>query len=396
MRHISAKAAAVHESSTLAVSDLANRLRAEGKDVINFGTGEPDFDTPENIKEAAIRAIRDGKTKYTAASGLPALKQAICGRLEADLGVRYQPGEIIVASGAKHSIYIALCCMLNPGDEVIIPAPYWVTYSEAVSMAGGTPVILQTSETQGFLLQPEALEAAITPRTTALILNNPSNPTGMFYNAEQLAALCQVCVKHDIWIMSDEIYYRLLYDGLRFTSAAALGEEIKARTILVNGVSKSYAMTGWRIGYTACDSKLAKAMSNFLSHSTSAPSTISQYAAIEALSGPQDSVEAMRKVFEERRDYMADRINSLPGVRCLKPHGAFYIMMNIEDLAGRKLGGQVIQNGNDFAMAFLSAENVALVPCAGFGAPQYLRWTYAASMEDIRRGLDRLERFLKD
>ena len=396
MRHISAKAAAVHESSTLAVSDLANRLRAEGKDVINFGTGEPDFDTPENIKEAAIRAIRDGKTKYTAASGLPALKQAICGRLEADLGVSYQPGEIIVASGAKHSIYIALCCMLNPGDEVIIPAPYWVTYSEAVSMAGGTPVILQTSETQGFLLQPEALEAAITPRTTALILNNPSNPTGMFYNAEQLAALCQVCVKHDIWIMSDDIYYRLLYDGLRFTSAAALGEEIKARTILVNGVSKSYAMTGWRIGYTACDSKLAKAMSNFLSHSTSAPSTISQYAAIEALSGPQDSVEAMRKVFEERRDYMADRINSLPGVRCLKPHGAFYIMMNIEDLAGRKLGGQVIQNGNDFAMAFLSAENVALVPCAGFGAPQYLRWTYAASMEDIRRGLDRLERFLKD
>ena len=395
MRHISAKAAAVHASSTLAVSDLANRLRAEGKDVINFGTGEPDFDTPENIKEAAIRAIRDGKTKYTAASGLPALKQAICGRLEADLGVSYQPGEIIVASGAKHSIYIALCCMLNPGDEVIIPAPYWVTYSEAVSMAGGTPVILQTSETQGFLLQPEALEAAITPRTTALILNNPSNPTGMFYNAEQLAALCQVCVKHDIWFMSDEIYYRLLYDGLRFTSAAALGEEIKARTILVNGVSKSYAMTGWRIGYTACDSKLAKAMSNFLSHSTSAPSTISQYAAIEALSGPQDSVEAMRKVFEERRDYMADRINSLPGVRCLKPHGAFYIMMNIEDLVGRKLGGQVIQNGNDFAMAFLSAENVALVPCAGFGAPQYLRWTYAASMENIKEGMDRLEKFLQ-
>ena len=396
MRHISAKAAAVHESSTLAVSDLANRLRAEGKDVINFGTGEPDFDTPENIKEAAIRAIRDGKTKYTAASGLPALKQAICARLEADLGVSYKPGEIIVASGAKHSIYIALCCILNPGDEVIIPAPYWVTYSEAVSMAGGTPVILQTSEAQGFLLQPEALEAAITPRTTALILNNPSNPTGMFYNAEQLAALCQVCVKHDIWIMSDEIYYRLLYDGLRFTSAAALGEEIKARTILVNGVSKSYAMTGWRIGYTACDSKLAKAMSNFLSHSTSAPSTISQYAAIEALSGPQDSVEVMRKVFEERRDYMADRINSLPGVRCLKPHGAFYIMMSVEDLAGQELGGKLIQNGNDFAMSFLSTENVALVPCAGFGAPQYLRWTYAASMEDIRRGLDRLERFLKD
>ena len=340
MRHISAKAAAVHESSTLAVSDLANRLRAQGKDVINFGTGEPDFDTPENIKEAAIRAIRDGKTKYTAASGLPALKEAICGRLEADLGVTYKPGEIVVASGAKHSIYVALCCMLDPGDEVIIPAPYWVTYSEAVSMAGGTPVILRTAEEQDFLLQPEALEAAITPRTTAIILNNPSNPTGMFYSAGQLAALCEICVKHDLWIMSDEIYYRLLYDGLRFTSAAALGEEIKARTILVNGVSKSYAMTGWRIGYTACEGKLAKAMANYLSHSTSAPSTISQYAAIEALGGPQDSVESMRKVFEERRNYMADRINSLPGVRCLKPHGAFYIMMNMEALTGRELGAR--------------------------------------------------------
>ena len=396
MRQISAKAAAIHESSTLAVSDLANRLRAQGKDVINFGTGEPDFDTPENIKEAAIRAIREGKTKYTPASGLPALKEAVCKRLSEDLGVDYEPKNIVVASGAKHSIYVALCCMLDPGDEVIIPAPFWVTYAEAVAMAGGKPVILSTGEEENFLLQPQALEAAITPRTKALILNNPSNPTGMFYTAAQLEALCQVCVKHDLWIMSDEIYYRLLYDGLRFTSAAALGEEIKARTILVNGVSKSYAMTGWRIGYTACEASLAKVMSNFLSHSTSAPSTISQYAAIEALSGPQDSVEAMRKVFEERRDYMADRINSLPGVRCLKPHGAFYIMMNIEDLAGRKLGGQVIQNGNDFAMAFLSAENVALVPCAGFGAPQYLRWTYAASMEDIRRGLDRLERFLKD
>ena len=217
----------------------------------------------------------------------------------------------------------------------------------------------------------------------------------MVYDADRLMKLAQVCLKHDLWIISDEIYYRLLYDGLRFTSTAALGEEIKARTILVNGVSKSYAMTGWRIGYTACEAGLAKAMSNYLSHSTSAPSTISQYAAIEALGGSQESVEAMRKVFEERRNYMADRINSLPGVRCLKPHGAFYIMMNMEALAGQELGGQVIRNGNDFAMAFLSAENVALVPCAGFGAPQYLRWTYAASMENIHRGLDRLERFLK-
>ncbi len=395
MRDISRRAAAVHESSTLAVSDLANRLRAEGKDVINFGTGEPDFDTPDFIKEAAIRAIREGRTKYTPASGLPALKQAVCTRLEADLGVSYEPREIVVASGAKHSIYVALCCLLDPGDEVIIPAPYWVTYSEAVTMAGGVPVVLQTAEKDDFLLGPEALEAAVTPRTKALILNNPSNPTGMVYDADRLMKLAQVCLKHDLWIISDEIYYRLLYDGLRFTSTAALGEEIKERTILVNGVSKSYAMTGWRIGYTASPAKLAKAMSNYLSHSTSAPSTISQYAAIEALTGPQDSVEAMRRTFQERRDYMAGRINTLPGVHCLVPHGAFYVMMNMEELAGRTLGGSVIKDGSDFAMAFLSGENVALVPCAGFGAPMYLRWTYAASMENIRRGLDRLEKFLK-
>jgi aspartate aminotransferase len=377
------------------VSDLANRLRAEGKDVINFGTGEPDFDTPDFIKEAAIRAIREGRTKYTPASGLPALKQAVCTRLEADLGVSYEPREIVVASGAKHSIYVTLCCLLDPGDEVIIPAPYWVTYSEAVTMAGGVPVVLQTAEKDDFLLGPEALEAAVTPRTKALILNNPSNPTGMVYDADRLMKLAQVCLKHDLWIISDEIYYRLLYDGLRFTSTAALGEEIKERTILVNGVSKSYAMTGWRIGYTASPAKLAKAMSNYLSHSTSAPSTISQYAAIEALTGPQDSVEAMRRTFQERRDYMAGRINTLPGVHCLVPHGAFYVMMNMEELAGRTLGGSVIKDGSDFAMAFLSGENVALVPCAGFGAPMYLRWTYAASMENIRRGLDRLEKFLK-
>ncbi len=395
MKSFSRKASAIHESSTLAVSALANKLKAEGKDVINFGTGEPDFDTPENIKEAAIAAIHAGKTKYTPAAGLPALKEAICKRLEADTGVHYEPNEIVVASGAKHSIYIALNCLLDEGDEVIVPAPYWVTYTEAVAMAGGVPVVVKTTPEEGFKLRPEALEAAITPKTKLLILNNPSNPTGMCYGEEELRALCETAVKHDLWIMSDEIYYKLIYDGRRFVSAAALSEEIKAHTILVNGVSKSYAMTGWRIGYTACDAKLSKLMSNYLSHATSAPSTISQWAAIEALTGPQESVEEMRKVFEERRTYMANRINSLPGVKCLLPEGAFYVMMNIDALVGKTLGGKVIQNGSDFAMAFLEKENVALVPCAGFGEPNYLRWTYAASMEDIRRGLDRLERFLK-
>ena len=396
MKAFSKKASAVHESSTLAVSALANKLKAEGKDVINFGTGEPDFDTPENIKAAAIAAINAGKTKYTPASGLPALKSAICKRLEADIGVHYETNEIVIASGAKHSIYVALCALLDDGDEAIVPAPYWVTYTESVAMAGGVPVVIRTTKESGFKLTAEALEAAITEKTKVLILNNPSNPTGMCYSEEELRAICDVCVKHDLWIMSDEIYYKLIYDGRTFTSVAALSDEIKAHTIIVNGVSKSYAMTGWRIGYTACDAKLSKVMSNFLSHSTSAPSTISQWASIEALEGDQSSVEEMRKVFEQRRTYMANRMNGIPGVSCLMPEGAFYVMMNIDELVGKTLGGKVIRDGSDFAMAFLEKENVALVPCGGFGEPNYLRWTYATSMEDIQKGLDRLEKFLAE
>ena len=396
MKAFSKKASAVHESSTLAVSALANKLKAEGKDVINFGTGEPDFDTPENIKAAAIAAINAGKTKYTPASGLPALKSAICKRLEADIGVHYETSEIVIASGAKHSIYVALCALLDDGDEAIVPAPYWVTYTESVAMAGGVPVVIRTTKESGFKLTAEALEAAITDKTKVLILNNPSNPTGMCYSEEELRAICDVCVKHDLWIMSDEIYYKLVYDGRTFTSVAALSDEIKAHTIIVNGVSKSYAMTGWRIGYTACDAKLSKVMSNFLSHSTSAPSTISQWASIEALEGDQSSVEEMRKVFEQRRTYMANRMNGIPGVSCLMPEGAFYVMMNIDELVGKTIGGKVIGDGSDFAMAFLEKENVALVPCGGFGEPNYLRWTYATSMEDIQKGLDRLEKFLAE
>jgi aspartate aminotransferase len=395
MKSFSRKASAIHESSTLAVSALANRLKAEGKDVINFGTGEPDFDTPENIKAAAVAAIKNGQTKYTPASGLPALKKAICSRLLADTGVSYEPGQIVVASGAKHSIYITLVCLLNKGDEAIIPAPYWVTYAEAVAMAGGVPVTVSTTAEENFLLTPEKLEAAVTPATKLLILNNPSNPTGMFYTGEQLKALCDVCAKHDIWIISDEIYCKLLYDGRSFTSVASLGEDIKERTVIVNGVSKSYAMTGWRIGYTACEPRLAKIMSNYLSHSTSAPSTISQYAAIEALEGDQSSVEEMRRVFQQRRDLMVERMNRIDGVSCLKPEGAFYVMMNIDRVVGRTIGGVKINNENDFAMAFLEQQNVALVPCGGFGISNYLRWTYATSTENIEKGLDRLEAFLK-
>mgnify|MGYP004525235493 CR=1 FL=1 len=396
MKDISVIASAVHESSTLAVDALAKKLKAEGKPVVSFGTGEPDFDTPDNIKRAAIKAIEEGKTKYTPAAGLVPLRQAVCDRLFADTGVKYESSEIVVASGAKHSIFVALMCLINPGDEVIVPAPYWVTYTEAVAMAGGVPVVVNCEEKSGFKMTPEQLEAAITPKTKLLILNNPSNPTGMFYDEAQLRALADVCVKHDLYIISDEIYCKLLYDNRKFTSLAALGGDMKERTIIVNGVSKSYAMTGWRIGYTASNKRLAKVMANYLSHSTAAPSTVSQYAAIEALSGDQTSVSVMHDEFEKRRNYIVERMNRIDGVSCIMPEGAFYVMMNMEKLIGRTLGGRLIENGDDFAMAFLEKENVAVVPCSGFGAPLFVRWTYAASMESICEGLDRLEKFLKE
>ena len=396
MRELSVRATAVHESSTLAVDSLAKRLKADGKPVVSFGTGEPDFDTPQNIKSAAIQAIKAGQTKYTPAAGLVPLRHAIAKRLLSDTGVEYEDAQIVVASGAKHSIFVALMCLLNPGDEVIVPAPYWVTYTESVAMAGGVPVVVNCDEASNFKMTPEQFEAAITPKTKLLILNNPSNPTGMFYNREELQALADICVKHDLYIMSDEIYYGLLYDGKEFTSVAALSEDIKERTIIVNGVSKSYAMTGWRIGYTASNKQLAKVMANYLSHSTSAPSTISQFASIEALTGDQSSIKIMHDEFEKRRDYIVERMNKIEGVSCIKPDGAFYVMMNMEKLVGRTLAGRVINNGDDFAMAFLEGANVAVVPCSGFGAPMFVRWTYAASMENIKEGLDRLEKFLQE
>jgi aspartate aminotransferase len=395
MKEISRIAAGVQASTTLAVDSLAKQMKADGKNVIAFGTGEPDFDTPENIKEAAIRAIRSGETKYTPAAGIVSLKKAAAARLKADCGVDYAPEQIVIASGAKHNIFAALMCLINPGDEVIVPAPYWVTYTEAVKMAGGVPVIVNAQEADGFKITAAQLEAAVTPKTKLLIINSPSNPTGMLYSKAELQALADVCVKHDLYILSDEVYYRLVYDNNFFTSMASLGEDVKARTILVNGVSKSYAMTGWRIGFTASSRELATVMSNYLSHSTSAPSTISQYAALEALSGPQDTVEEMRRVFQERRDYIVRRINAMEGVSCLTPEGAFYVMLNISKLKGKTLGGRVINDADDFSLAFLETGLVAAVSCVGFGAPDFVRFTYAASMENIKEGMDRLERFIK-
>ena len=396
MKPLSSIASAVKASTTLAIDAKAKQMKADGLDVVGFGTGEPDFDTPENIKEAGIRAIQEGKTKYTPAAGIIPLRKAIAASLKRDLDLDYDYTQIVVASGAKHNVFAALSVLVEPGagDEVILPAPYWVSYDEMIRMVGGVSVIINAPESQNFKLTPEQLEKAITSKTKALILNNPSNPTGMLYNREELIALTDICVKHDLYIISDEIYFKLLYDGRTFTSVASLGDAVKERTILINGVSKSYAMTGWRIGYAAAPAPIAKVMSNFLSHSTGAPSTISQWAAVEAYDGPQDTVESMRVVFEERRNYIVQRMNEIPGVSCINPEGAFYVMMNIEQLKGKTIAGVKIEDSDDFAMAFLEKELVAVVPCSGFGNPDFVRWTYATSMENIKEGLNRLEHFL--
>ncbi len=395
MKELSRAASEVRASSTLAVDALAKQMRADGMDVIGFGTGEPDFDTPDNIKESGIRAIQEGKTKYTPAAGLVDLRKSICARLKLDFDLDYDFTQITVASGAKHSVFIALMAILNPGDEVIIPAPYWVSYYEMVHLAGGTPFIIEAGEPQNFKISPSQLDSVIGKKTKALMLNNPSNPTGMLYTKAELAAIAEVCKKHDIYVISDEIYSSLVYDGKEFVSFASISQDAYERTILINGVSKAYSMTGWRIGYAAADKKISKVMANILSHSTGAPGTMNQLAAIEALSGPQDSVEAMRKVFEVRRNYIVKRMNEIPDVSCIMPDGAFYVMMNINRLVGRTLGGRLIENDDDFAVAFLEKGLVALVPCSGFGAPGFVRWTYAASMENIREGLNRLEKFLQ-
>ncbi|MCL2402602.1 MAG: pyridoxal phosphate-dependent aminotransferase [Oscillospiraceae bacterium] len=395
MKELAKVAAQVQASATLKVDALFKQMKADGIDVVGFGAGEPDFNTPDNICEAAIQAIKAGQTKYTPANGTPALQQAVADRLKAVCNISYSPNEIVVASGAKHSIYVALQTLLNPGDEVIVPAPYWVTYTESVKMAGGVPVVVSAPESADFKITAQQLEAAVTPKTKLFIINNPSNPTGMLYNEQELRELAAVCVKHDLYIISDEIYCELVYDGKKFTSIAALGDDIKERTIIVNGVSKSYAMTGWRIGYTASNAEIAEVMANYLSHSTSSPSTISQIAAAEALSGPQEAVYKMRDVFQARRDYIVGRVNAIEGLSCRTPDGAFYIMINIEKMIGKTLGGIVIQNSDDFSLALLESGRVAVVSCTGFGCDNFLRLTYAASQENIKEGMDRLEKFVK-
>ena len=395
MKELSKIALAVEPSSTMAIDTLFKQMKAEGQDVIGFGAGEPDFNTPDYIKEAGIAAIEHNETRYTPSSGTVELRKAICQRLKADCGVEYTPQQISVSNGAKPCVYVALRALINPGDEVILPSPYWVSYSELIKMTGGVPVIVETREADHFKLTAQELRDAITPKTKAMILNNPSNPTGMMYSRKELEEIAKVCVEQDIYVICDEIYYHLVYDGEEFVSLASISPEIKERTLLVNGVSKSYAMTGWRIGYVAANDKVSKVIANYLSHCTGSPSSISQKAAVTALTASQESVEVMRKAFERRRDYMVERMNSIEGVSCIKPHGAFYVMMNIEKLIGQELHGVVIRDADDFGNLFLKYGKVAVVPGTGFGAPTFVRWSYATSIENIKEGLNRLERFLK-
>ena len=394
MKELSRIALAIVPSATMAIDSMFKQMKADGLDVIGFGAGEPDFPTPDYIKEVGIQAIQNNDTKYTPSVGTVALRKAICQRLKEDCGVEYTPAEVAVSNGAKPCVYVALRALVNPGDEVILPAPYWVSYIELIRMVGGVPVMVEATEAEHFKITPEKLSAAITPKTKCMILNNPSNPTGMMYSRKELEEIAKVCVEKDIYVISDEIYYRLAYDNEEFVSFAALGEDVKARTLLVNGVSKSYAMTGWRIGYVAAPAAISKVIGNYLGHCTGSPSSISQAAAAEALSASQETVEKMREAFEERRNYMVERMNQIEGVSCIKPEGAFYVMMNISKIFGKELFGHVIKDADDFGNMFLKYGKVAVVPGTSFGAPEFIRWSYATSMENIKAGLDRLECFL--
>lgn len=378
-------------SATLLITAKAKALKADGIDVVGFGAGEPDFDTPLNIKDEAKRAINDGFTKYTAVSGTDDLKNAIIFRLKEDYDLSYDKSEIMVSCGAKHTLYNLTQVIIDEGDEVIIPSPYWVSYPEQVVLAGGTPVIIETREEDGFRIEPDELRKKITPRTKAFILNYPSNPTGATYNEEDLRELVGIALEAGLIIISDEIYDKIIYDGLTHTPIATLGQDVKESTILVNGVSKSYSMTGWRIGFSAGDKNIASAMSKLQGQSTSNPTSISQVAAIEAFKGPQDEVAKMVREFERRKNYIAKRLNEIPGMRCFHPQGAFYVFPNVSNFYGKSYNGKAISNSVDFSEYLLDVAKVAVVPGIEFGSDKHVRISYATSMEEIIKGVDRIE-----
>jgi len=379
-------------SSTLAITAKAKELKAQGIDVIGLGAGEPDFNTPQNIIDAAIDSMNKGYTKYTPSGGLPALKEAIIQKLQRDNQLTYKQNEIIVGVGAKHVLYTLFQVILNEGDEVIIPIPYWVSYPERVKLAGGVPVYIESSREQNFKITAEQLKQAITDKTKAIIINSPSNPSGMVYSREELEELAQVALEHNILIVSDEIYEKLIYNGIEHFSIAQISEEIKKQTIVINGVAKSHSMTGWRIGYAAGNAEIIKAMTDLASHSTSNPTTTSQYAAIEAYNGPQDSVEMMRDAFESRLDIIYPKLCAIPGFKVVKPQGAFYLLPDVGETV-QKTGYQSVE---DFVEALLTEANVAVVPGSGFGTPTTIRLSYATSLDLLEEAIRRIEKFVKD
>jgi aspartate aminotransferase len=389
---IAKRAQSIKPSPTLATAAKAKAMKAQGIDVVDFGVGEPDFDTPENVKQAGIKAIQSGFTKYTPAGGTDELKEAVIEKFKRDNNLTYEKPQILISCGAKHSLYNIAEALFDPGDEVIIPSPYWVSYPDQVLLNDATPVIVETTEAEGFKLSAQKLEKAITKKTKALVLNSPSNPTGLAYDKKTLEEIAAIAVKHRIYVISDEIYEKLLYDGFTHFSIASLSPEIKGLTIVVNGVSKSHSMTGWRIGYAAGPKEIITAMANIQSQSTSNPCSISQKAAVEALRGPQDFIRTMNVEFDKRRKYMVERLNRIPGISCLMPVGAFYAFPNVAGLYGKSIQGKTMKNSSDFAAYLLEDAKVALVSGDAFGADPYIRLSYATSMENIQKGLDRIEK----
>ena len=395
MSIVTKRIAAISPSLTLAITAKAKAMKAEGKSVIGFGAGEPDFNTPQHIIDAAKDALDKGYTKYTPSSGLPALRAKIAEKLKAEQGLDYDMSQIVVSSGAKHSIFNAMFALVEEGDEVIITAPYWLTYPEVVKVCGGKSVFVEGHKENHFKISPEDLKKAITPKTKVLVFNSPSNPTGAVYTEEEIRAIGKVVEEAGIWVISDEIYSKLIYDGVKHFSIARVSEKVKEHTVVVDGVSKTYAMTGWRIGWLAAPKEVAKAIDSFQSHATSNPTSISQYATLAALSGSEEELNKMRGIFNDRRKFMIERIHKIEGLGCIEPDGAFYIMLIVDKLYGKRYNGRKINGSMDVADMLLE-KGVAVVPGIAFGDDECVRLSYAISKEDIAEGLDRIEAFVKE
>lgn len=390
---LSVKALNIKPSSTMEITEKAKDMLRSGKDIISFSAGEPDFKTPDNISEAGKRAIDEGKTKYTKAAGLDELKRAVSEKFKRVNHLDYLPEQIVISNGGKHSLSNAFTALLNEGDEVIIPAPYWVTYSESAKLAGGRPVIVHTKKEDAYKLTVSELEAAFSEKTKALVLNTPNNPSGMIYSREELEAIAAFAVAHDFYVIADEVYESLCYDGKEHVSIASLNEEIYKRTVTISALSKSYAMTGWRIGYAGAPKEIAKVMAAIQSQQTSNPNTIAQIAAVEALTGDQSRVAEMIAAYAKRRDYIFERISRIRGMSCEKPEGAFYLFVDLSDFFGKAYKGTVIRDAADFAALLLNEFYVAVIPCADFGFPGHIRISYSVSMEEIEKGMDRIDAF---